>query len=127
MDKATLVGPEIEKGQELLRVLDHAKVKVSVLLWAYLSEYEDWRLIVAGRQFDAMGSREGYRVLFDALASAGFTLADSSPIMMLPMSHAFIKDLRRIFGKTKSVEGMRFGLQLIGDRWVEEAYAYRIS
>jgi hypothetical protein len=122
-----VLGPDIGKGQELLQVLDRTKVKVNVLLWAYLSQYEDWRLVVSGRQFDAMGSREASSLLFGAIAAAGFTVYETPPILLLPMSHAFIKNLRRVFGKPKGVEGMRFGLQLFGDYWVEEAYAYRIS
>jgi hypothetical protein len=43
------------------------------------------------------------------------------------MTDPFIRALRRLFGKTKSVEGMRLGGQMIGDRFVEDAYVYRIS
>ena len=39
----------------------------------------------------------------------------------------FIRQLRRIFGKTKSVHGMRLGNQMVGDRFVQDAYVYRIS
>jgi hypothetical protein len=42
------------------------------------------------------------------------------------MSDPFIRALRRILAKAKSVEGMRLGGQLIGDRFVEDALVYRI-
>jgi hypothetical protein len=42
------------------------------------------------------------------------------------MKDPFIRELRRIFGKTKSVEGMRLGGQLFGDRFIEDGIAYRI-
>ncbi|MBZ5724744.1 MAG: hypothetical protein LAP87_07075 [Acidobacteriia bacterium] len=58
MDKAALVNVELERGAELLDVLDRAHLKVNVALWAYLSEYEDWRLVVSARQFDALGPRD---------------------------------------------------------------------
>jgi hypothetical protein len=47
--------------------------------------------------------------------------------MILSMTDPFTKVLRRIFGKAKSVEGRRLGGQMIGDRFVEDAYIYRIS
>jgi len=47
--------------------------------------------------------------------------------MILPMTDAFIRGLRRIFAKAKDVEGMRLGGQMIGDRFLEDAYVYRIS
>jgi hypothetical protein len=47
--------------------------------------------------------------------------------MILEMKDPFIRALRRIFGKAKSVEGMRLGLQTIGDRFVEDGIVYRIK
>ena len=46
--------------------------------------------------------------------------------MILKMSDPFIRALRRIVAKTKSVEGMRLGGQFLGDRFVQEALVYRI-
>lgn len=127
MDKATLVSVDIEKGSEILEVLDGAGLKVSVALWVCLSEYEDWRYVVSTRRFDALGLRDAYGLLHDSLAVAGFTPANTPPVMILPMADSFIRELRRIFGKAKSTEGMRLGGQLIGDRFVQEAYVYRVS
>ena len=42
------------------------------------------------------------------------------------MNDPFIRVLRKIFGKTRSVEGMRLGGQMIGDRFIEDAYVYRV-
>jgi hypothetical protein len=127
MDKAALVNVELERGAELLDVLNRANVRVNVALWAHLSEYEDWRLIVSSRQFDSLDPRDAYRLLHDTLEMAGFGVRKTPPIMILPMSAPFIKDLRRIFGKAKSVEGMRLGGQMIGDRFIDDAYVYKIS
>lgn len=127
MDKAALVSIDLEKGSELVEVLDQAGLRVQVVLWAYLAEYNDWRLILAARKLDSLGIREGYRHLYESLAKGGFADANRISIMILPMSDPFIKGLRSIFGKTKSVEGMRLGGQLIGDRFIEDGYAYRIS
>ncbi len=127
MDQAALVSVDIERGAELLDILERAKLKVSVALWANLSEYGDWRLIVSARQFDALGLTDAYGLLHDSLDAAGFTLRNTPPIVILPMADPFIRELRRMFGKTKSVEGMRLGGQMIGDRFVQDAYVYRIS
>jgi len=126
MDQAALVNLDIERGSELLEALDRARLKVAVALWVYLPEYEDWRLVVSARRFDSLDPREAYRLLNDSLAAAGFTPAKTPPVMILPMADPFIRKLRQL-AKTKSVEGMRLGGQLIGDRFVEEAYVYRVS
>ena len=126
MDKAALVSVDISKGFEIFDTLERANVKVSVALWAFLSEYEDWRLVLAGRQFDSLDPRNGYGLLHDSLGATGITPRNMTPVLILPMTDPFIRDLRRSFAKTKSVEGMRLGGQTIGGRFIEDAYVYRI-
>jgi hypothetical protein len=127
MAQALLVNVDIGTGPEILDVLDRAKVKISVALWAHLPEYEDWRLIFAGRQFDALGPREGIGLLLDTLRAGGIPVEKRRHLLILPMTSPFIKDLRRAFAKARTVEGMRLGGQVFGDRFVEDAYVYRIS
>jgi hypothetical protein len=122
-----MVSVDIDKGTKLLEALERAKVKVAVAAWMYLSEYEDWRLVVASRQFDSLGLLDAYGLLHESLAPAGFTARNTPTILILRMADPFIKDLRRLFAKSKSVEGMRLGGQAFGDRFVEDAYVYRIS
>ena len=52
MDNEAMVmlSVDIGTGSEILDILDRAKVKVTVALWACLSEYGDWRLVLAGRR-----------------------------------------------------------------------------
>jgi len=128
MAQALLVSVDIPIGSEILDILDRAKVKVSVALWAHLSEeYDDWRMILAGRQFDALGPGKGIRLLLDTLRAAEFPIEKKPRMMILPMNSPFIKDLRRAFAKARTVEGMRLGGQLFGGRFVEDAYVYRIT
>jgi hypothetical protein len=93
----------------------------------YLSEYEDWRFMIAGPRFDSPDPRKAYRLLHNSLEAAGFTPQKTPPVLILPMNDPFIRELRRLFGKAKAVDGMRLGGQMIGDRFVEDAYVYRIS
>jgi hypothetical protein len=125
--KALLVNLDLDAGLTVLRALDTSEVSVNVALWAFLPEYEDWRLILASRQFDAAGIREGYGMIRRALDAAGISVDRTPTLTIMPMNTAFIRDLRRSFRKSKSVDGMRLGGQTFGDRYVEDAYVYRIS
>jgi len=127
MDKTTLVNVDLEKGLEIVRALENGSLKIGVALWLYATEYEEWRLFIAARALDELKPRAAYRYLRELLVAAGLPPEDTPPIVILPMAHPFIKGLRRMFGKTKSVEGMRLRLQMIGDRFVEDAFVYRIS
>jgi len=106
--------------------LDQAKVKVSISLFAKLDEYENWRMVLAARAFDELKLTEAYGLIFESLTAAEIGVEKTPTILILPMNDPFIRELRKIFGKTRSVEGMRLGGQLIGGRFVEDAYVYRI-
>ncbi len=127
MDKETMVSIDISRGSEILDILDRTKIKVNVALWMFLSEYEDWRFVVSARQFDLPDPRDAYRLFHDSLIAAGVSHPKVPAVLILPTNDPFIRDLRRIFGKAKSVEGTRLGGQMIGGRFVEDAYIYRIS
>jgi len=127
MDKAALVNIDIENAAQVLAALDKAGLKVSVAVLVLLSEYEDWRLVLASRTFDAAGVLGAYRLVHRALDHAGFPVERQPSLLILRMNDPSIRALRRIFAKTKSVSGMRLGGQMIGDRFIEDGYAYRIS
>ncbi len=127
MDNAALVTVDLDRGAEMVEILERAKVKFGVALWAYLSEYDDWRLVLAARRFDALTLRDAYGLLHELLDAAGIAAEKTPATLILPMSDPFVKELRRIFGKARSVEGMRLGGQTVGNRFLEDAYVYRIS
>jgi hypothetical protein len=127
MDKTVLVSVDLEQGSQMLGILDRAGIKVQVALWVRFSEYESWRLVLAGRQFDAVSFRDAYGLVNEALRAAGIDSDDEPLIMILAMHDPFIKALRRLFGKAQRVEGIRLGGDTIGDRDVEEGYVYRIT
>jgi len=127
MDKAALINIDIGRGAEVVDILDRAKLKPKVVMWAHLSEYEDWRLVIAAREFDALELRAAYRLLHDSLRAEGMTSDKTPELMIFPMADPFIKALRRRFGKSKNIEGRRLGGQMFGDRFVEDGFVYRIS
>jgi hypothetical protein len=127
MDKATLVSIDFERGEEILKVFDSTELRIQVALWLFSPDHEDWRLVIASRQLDGAGSQHAYGLVNDALRRAEYPIEKKPPLWILPMNDPFIRGLRRLYGKSKNVEGMRLGLQTIGDWFIEDAYLYRIS
>jgi hypothetical protein len=127
MAQTLLVGPEIETGRKIVQALDDAKLRIGVAMWAVLSSYGDWRLVLASSRLDAKGTRGSYHAVFEALDKAGFTVRETESLVIFSMKDKFIRDLRQAFAKAASVEGMRLGGQTFGDRHIEDAYVYRIS
>ena len=127
MDKAELVNVDFAVGAKVLEILDRSGLTISLAMWLYAPEYEDWRFALSSRQLDTVAPAKAYGLVHNALAQAGFPLEQTPPLMILSLSDTFVRKLRRMFGKAKSVEGMRLGGQLIGDRFVQDAIVYRIQ
>ena len=126
MTKALLVTIDVPLGAKIIEALDHSDLSISVALWAYLSDYEDWRLVLASRKLDEVNLSKASGLVDAALQAAGISYEQTPTLAIRKMSDPFIRDLRRMFGKAKSVEGMRLGGQLSGDRFIEDAIVYRI-
>ncbi len=127
MVKTALVAAEFETAEKVLAALDAADLEISVAMWLYPPEHEDWRFLLASRRLDAAGISEAYGLVHEALEKAAIRPEQAPTLMIRNMNDPFIRELRRLFGKTKSVKGMRLGLQTIGNRFVEDAFVYRIS
>lgn len=126
MDRTALVAADFTAGTELVEALDQSALSISVALWLYSPDHEDWRFVIASRRLDMAEPSEAYGLVHNALTAAGVSLERTPSLLILKMSDPFIRALRRIFAKARNVEGMRLGGQLIGDRFVEDALVYRI-
>jgi hypothetical protein len=125
MDKTTLVGLDLSEGAKAVTTLEENGIKLKVALWMVTPEYEDGRLVLASDALTQVDPLKDYERVAVILRSA-FTY-DVPPILILRTTDTFIRTLRRIFGKAKSVQGMRLGGQQIGDRYLEDAYVYKIA
>jgi hypothetical protein len=126
MGTETLVSFDIENGQKVIDALDHDGKTPNVALWAKLPDYENWRLVIASDRLDQASQFLGYSEINDAMDKAGIPIHRQPTIFMRPMDNPLVKDLRRTFASTSDTYGMRLGGQVFGDKYVEDAFVYRI-
>jgi hypothetical protein len=126
MDNAALVDIDIAAGDRVLHILDAAGFKADVALWLYSSEFEEWRLVIATPLFDLEGAKQAYVRLLSALQASEPELATSVTITLVSPKDDLVRGLRRTFGSTKSVHGMRLGGNVVNGVFIERAYVYRI-
>lgn len=126
MGKTALVTDDLATGEKILEILDHSDLEITLAMWLRLPEYDDWRFALSSRRLDSVKSARAYGLIHDALDQAGFPLEHTPTLMIFKMTDPFVRTARCIFGKTRSVEGMRLGGQMVGDRFVDDGIVYRI-
>lgn len=127
MYQTALVDVDLRKGEQVISALEKAGIHVQVAMWSHFSEYEDWRLVLASKDLDAVELRETYLKVNRVLKNAGMGVREVPLIFIMRTTDPFIRALRKIFSKTADVRGMRLGGQRWGDRFVDDAYAYKIA
>jgi hypothetical protein len=126
MAPATLVNFDIENGQKVIDALDRAEKSPDVALWAKLPDYENWRLILASKQLNQASQTSGYSEVNEAMDKAEIPIHRQPAIFLRRMDNPMIKALRKVFASTSDVYGMRLGGQSFGDKYLEDAFVYRI-
>jgi len=126
MDQATLVSFDIENGEKVVKALDEDGRSPNVALWAKIPDYEDWRLVIASDRLDQSSPLSGYTEIFAAMKKAGIPTHRQPTISMRPMDNPFIQALRQTFSAASDTYGMRLGGQMFGDKYLEDAFVYRI-
>ena len=126
MAPAALVSFDIENGKKAVDALDEAGKNPAVALWAKLPDYENWRLVIASERLDQTSQFTGYSQINEAIEKAGIPSHRQPSMYLRPMNSPLIQALRRVFASTKDTYGMRLGGQTFGDKYLEDAFVYRI-
>lgn len=125
MDQATLVGPDLSAGRELVSVLDAAHLKEIVAVFTFLPEYADWRLVLSSPSLDQVHLLRASEKLHQILQ--GRFVYSLPPVMLLPTKDPFIRGLKKLFvGKVKAGGVIRMGGQMIGDKFASEIIIVRL-
>jgi hypothetical protein len=127
MAKATLLGPDLELGDEILEMLDAAKFPVTAALWVLSEELGGWQFVVGTPFYEKLGTREAYGRLIAAVRVDDPVSMRFDDVRLMGNRDPFIRELRRIFGKAASVKGMRLGGQSFGNIHMDDAGVYRIK
>lgn len=124
MDQATLVGPDLSAGREIVSVLEDAQIKQIIALFALFPEYSDWRLVLSSPSLDQNHSLKAGQKVHEILHGK---FDYSLPLLMiLPTKDSFIRDLRKSLGNVRAGSAVRrplwFGGQTLGKRYVTDAF-----
>lgn len=117
---------DIDFGKQLWQALRDNKIfPVQGAFWLLESE-KGWRLLLATPRVDAVGPRKAYEELGTFTRGVIPGANQRSLIELISPSLPLYQALRRIFGKTASVEGARLGNTQVDGMYIDEAYLYEV-
>jgi hypothetical protein len=128
MDKKVLVSIDIEAGKKLLEILDKTNMEITSAFWFYLSEIEEWRLILATKLVEKEGPRKAYTNLLENIGNyvkdidipleAITLISPNDPLNLL---------LREAIQTGHGISGIRFSGNVINGILIKDSYLYRIN
>jgi hypothetical protein len=127
--KESLAETKIRAGAELTRKLDELRWPVFASLWLYVSEGNQWKLVLASPLVASDGPKKSYEAIQAALAEtpAAEGAIALSDIGVTDPTNPLIALLRVAIHTGPIVGGIRFTRNVINGQFIEDAYIYRIS
>ena len=126
--KEQLTDSMIQAGVELTRKLDDIGSPISVALWLFDAEVNEWRLLFASPEVSTQGPRHVYKQIGLALQQLGEKAA-AAPLSVIGLldEHAELVKLLRIAIHTgPGIGNTRFSKNVINGHFIEDALIYRV-
>lgn len=128
MNKKILVGIDLEEGKKVLEELDKAGLRIASAFWLYLTEVEEWRLMLAMPSIDTHGRKKTYAKIWEVLDRNRSTLNIPLDAISLISPNDKLNQLLRSVAKTgKGLSGIRFSGNVINGTLIEDSYIYRVN
>src|SRR5574340_116741 len=123
-----LVETAIRRGERLLKTLDQRGVKVDAALWAYNTESEQYQLVIASFDVDALGARPLYAQIQDALESlpADQRVPFRDITATSPRRGVVATLAKAIRTPADAIDSIRITGNVINQELIEDAYIYRL-
>jgi hypothetical protein len=127
MATATLVSNDIEIGRRIVAALTRASIPVTVYLWAFIPQLQEWQFMVATPLVDTKGPLSAYGEVNRALQKEG--VFDDIPLRRIFLRSPNDKVLKSLEKESRAVpqEAFRVVNEQIAGSFVEDAYLYQGS
>ena len=127
MDNATLVGPDVEAGKQLIRALDASGLDVRAAFWLFLEEAEEWRLYVASPLVTELGPREVYSRILQVLKDSKISSIDLSEISVVDPKYRLVSVLSSAYSTGPGITEIKFVGNAVDGVYIRAAVIYRVN
>jgi hypothetical protein len=127
MAAAALVSHDIEVGRRIVATLTRASIPVTVYLWAFIPQLQEWQFIVATPLVDSKGPLDAYNEVNRALQRGG--MVDDIALTTVFLRSPNDRVLKSLEKESRAVphETFRVVNAPIAGNFVEDAYLYHGS
>ncbi len=127
MATATLVNSDIEIGRQIVAALTRANLPVTVYLWAFVPQLQEWQFIIATPLVDSKGPLAAYGEVNKILRKEA--LFDDTPLRRIFLRSPNDRVLKSLEKESRVVpqESFRIVNEQIAGNFVEDAYVYHGS
>ena len=125
--KEQLTDEMIEAGAQLTQKLEELGLPITVAMWFFLADINEWRLMLASPQLSAEGPRTVYEKIEEARKAigAGVESLPLSAIGLMDTNHQLVKLLRLAVQTGPGVSRVRFSKNVINGHFIDDALIYR--
>lgn len=125
--KEALTDEMIEAGKAIVENLDRRQFLIDAALWFYLTDQNQWRLLLATPEVHAEGPRKAYKRLLHSLRNAAVHGVSLDDVAVLDTQDPLIQLLRVALRTDRSITGQRFSRNTVNGQFIEDAYIYRMA
>jgi len=119
----------IEAGAQLTQKLDEMGVPISVALWLFLMDINEWRLFFVSPLSSSAGPRVVYEKIQEARRALG-KQADLIPFSAIGLMHTgneLVEVLRRALHTGPGINRLRISKNAIQGHFIDDALVYRAA
>ena len=125
--KEQLTEEMIEAGAKLTQKLDEQGVEVSLALWFFMTDVNEWRLLFASPAVSTNGPQTFYKKVEEARKSLGVQ-ADRLPLSdigLIDINSQLAQHLRTGVKTGPEVSRIRFSKNVLNGQFIDDALIYR--
>lgn len=120
MAQEPLVESDIEAGRELVRALDRAGVPIVGAFWFYMTESDDWKLLIVTREAD----RGAHSLYLKAIEQKG--RLDLTKVQFVPPSSPVFRALSGAM-RIEGLANKRLTQNMLNGVYIDDALVYRLA
>ena len=111
----------------MIDLLDRSGMQISSAFWLYLTEIQEWRLMLATPDIDTLGRKKTYAKILELLNQYGESIdMPLDAISVISPDQDLNKHLRAVVKKGKEISG-RFSGIVVNGTLIEDTYLYRVN